>query len=385
MIPYSCQSIDKEDIDAVVEVLQSDWLTQGPTVERFESAVSRYCENRYAVAVSSATAALHLACLALDVGPGDRLWTSPITYVASANCARYCGAEVDFVDIDPATFNISCSALAEKLAQANENNQLPKLIVAVHMAGAPCDMQSLRELTARYGIYLVEDASHAIGSQYAGRPVGHADSSDITVFSFHPVKNITTGEGGMAVTRHEALAERMRLLRSNGVTRNVRSSAADAGQPWYYEQVDLGFNYRLTDIQAALGISQLRKLDQFVAARNTRAAIYREAFKEFPLSVQQLAEDTLSAYHLFIVRLNSDATKPNRAEVFQALREKGIGVNVHYIPVHTQPYYRELGFSAADFPRSIEYYDECLSLPLFPGMSAAQQSMVIDSLGEVLR
>jgi UDP-4-amino-4,6-dideoxy-N-acetyl-beta-L-altrosamine transaminase len=384
MIPYSCQTIDGDDIQAVVDVLKSSWLTQGPTVERFEQVVAGYCGNRHAVAVSSATAALHLACLAIELGPGDCLWTSPITYVASANCARYCGADVDFVDIDLRTFNLSSEVLSEKLAAARQSGKLPKAVLAVHMAGAPCDMRRLRDLADEYGFYLLEDASHALGSRYAERPIGSPDYADITVFSFHPVKNITTGEGGMAVTRNSAFSERMRLLRSHGVTRDPAALGDLAGQGWYYEQQELGYNYRLTDIQSALGISQMSRLDAFTEARNRIAGVYRNALESLPLSTQVVGENDYSACHLFIVRLHTENGGLDRRKIFDALRARGIGVNVHYIPVHTQPYYRSLGFEPEKCPESLRYYDGSLSLPIFPRLTDEQQAQVISALGEVL-
>jgi UDP-4-amino-4,6-dideoxy-N-acetyl-beta-L-altrosamine transaminase len=384
MIPYSCQNIDSNDIEAVVKVLQSDWITQGPAVERFEDAVARRCENEHAVAVSNATAALHIACLSLGVGEGDTVWTSPITYVASANCARYCGASVDFVDIDPNTFNICPVALEQKLQKASDNDKLPKVVIAVDMAGAPCELETLKRICGDYDIYLVEDASHAIGATYAGRPIGSSDYADIVIFSFHPVKNITTGEGGMALTRDAELAHRMRLFRSHGITRDPGELTRNASQAWYFEQQELGYNYRLTDIQAALGISQLDRLDDFIAARNRLALAYDEALVDLPLNRQLVGENRSSAYHLYIVRLDGTRTGMTRSEVFAALRERGVGVNVHYIPVHTHPYYEQLGFRAEDFPNSMAYYSECLSLPLFPHMTVSQQTQVSDALHEVL-
>jgi len=384
MIPYSCQSINRDDVDAVVQVLQSDWLTQGPTVERFEEDVAKRCGSPYAIATCNATAALHIACLSLGLGEGDTLWTSPITYVASANCALYCGAAVDFVDIDPDTFNICPDALEEKLQTARKGNCLPKAIVAVDMAGNPCDLERLGSLCRQYGIYLVEDASHAIGASYRGDPIGSCHHADIVIFSFHPVKIITTGEGGMALTADKELARRMRLFRSHGITRDPAELSQNASQAWYFEQQELGFNYRLTDIQAALGISQLGRIESFIEARNRLAAEYTQAFQDAPLRLQQVAEGSHSAYHLYIVRLDSERTAVDRTAAFQALREREIGVNVHYIPVHTHPYYQRLGFRAEDFPNSMAYYRECLSLPIFPHMTQTQQTQVTEALFEVL-
>lgn len=381
MIPYGRQHILQDDIDAVVSVLQSDFLTQGPCVPEFERHVADYCGVAHAVAVNSATSALHIACLAIDLGPGDWLWTSPITFVASANCARYCGASVDFVDIDPATLNMSVTALEEKLRQAAIAGKLPKAVVPVHFGGQSCDMAAIGALARTYGFRIIEDASHAIGGQYRGTPVGDCRFSDMTVFSFHPVKIVTTAEGGMVTTNDAMLAQRLGELRSHGVTRDpARMKSAPEG-PWYYEQIDLGYNYRMTELQAALGVSQLTRLDTYVARRNELAARYDAALAAFPLTAQARHADSLSAFHLYVVRLDEGIS---RRAVFEALRAAGIGVNVHYIPVHTQPYYKALGFSVGDFPEAEGYYSQALTLPLFPLMTDAQQDEVISALEEAL-
>lgn len=384
MIPYGRQEITEADIEAVTAVLRSDWLTQGPAVPAFEAAVAEYCGATHAVAVNSATSALHLACLALGVGPGDRVWTSPITFVASANCARYCGASVDFVDIDPATCNLSADCLAEKLERARVNGTLPKVVVAVHFAGEPCDMQAIHELSLRFGFRVIEDASHAIGARYRGEPVGSCRYSDVTVFSFHPVKIVTTGEGGMAVCRDAALAARMALLRSHGITRDPAILEANDG-PWYYEQIELGFNYRMTDIQAALGISQLRRLDAYVASRQRLARRYDELLDGFPVELPRRDAGNLSALHLYVIRLRLDELAVTRLEAFNGLRERGIGTNLHYIPVPEQPYYRRLGFSVTDVPQAGLYYQHAISLPLFATLTEADQDRVVEALRDVLR
>ncbi len=349
MIPYGRQDVSAEDIAEVVAVLQSDFLTQGPAVERFEAAVAEACGARHAVAVNSATSALHLACRALDLGPGDRLWTTPNTFVASANCALYCGASVDFVDIDARTLNLSVDVLADKLDKAERDGRLPKFVVPVHFAGQPCDMAAIADLARRYGFRVVEDASHAIGARYRGEPVGTGRHADITVFSFHPVKIVTTGEGGVAATPDAALAERMRLLRSHGITRDAARMASASPGPWYYEQVELGYNYRMTDIQAALGASQMRRLDTFLERRRTLAARYDRLLAGLPLQLPHQEAWAASAWHLYVVQL-ADGARVTRDESFARLREAGIGVNVHYIPVHTQPWYRRLGFDWGQFP-----------------------------------
>lgn len=380
MIPYGRQDISQEDIDAVVDVLRSDWLTQGPAVPRFEQVVANYCCANHAVAVNSATSALHLACLALDLGPGDWLWTSPNTFVASANCALYCGAQVDFVDIDPRTYNMSVDALADKLRLAETAGKLPKVLVPVHFSGQPCDMAAIHTLSQKYGFKIIEDASHAIGGKYKGEPIGNGHFSDITIFSFHPVKIITTAEGGMALTNDAELANKMTLLRSHGITRDATHMTHAPDGPWYYQQIGLGYNYRMTELQAALGVSQMARLDHFVACRHALAARYDVALADFPLITPWQHPDAHSAYHLYVIRCDAMI----RRSVFARLRASGIGVNMHYIPVHTQPYYQQLGFLPGYFPLAEAYYAEAISLPLFPTLSEADQDAVIVSLRNAL-
>ncbi|MCA1529374.1 MULTISPECIES: UDP-4-amino-4,6-dideoxy-N-acetyl-beta-L-altrosamine transaminase [Bradyrhizobium] len=391
MIPYGRQDISAEDIDAVTQVLRSDWLTQGQAGPRFEQAMADYCGARSAAAVSNATAALHIACLALDLGPGDTLWTVPNTFVASANCALYCGASVDFVDIDPRTYNMSVAALAEKLAQASAQGKLPKIVVPVHFAGQSCEMTEIRALADRYGFRIIEDASHAVGGDYLGRKIGSGHLSDVVVFSFHPVKIITTGEGGMTLANDPKLAERLAYLRTHGIVRPVQSDPADARRsnedrygPWTYEQVELGFNYRMTDIQAALGASQLGRLDAFVARRRELAARYDTLLAKLPVTCPWQHPDTNSAWHLYVIRLRRNEIKLTRRQVFEALRAAGIGVNVHYIPVHTQPYYQRLGFSTGMFPEAESYYQDAITLPLFSKMTDAEQDAVVAALTTIL-
>lgn len=384
IIPYGRQDITPEDIAAVVEVLQSDWLTQGPKIPEFEAALASYCGARYAVVVSSATAALHLACIAAGLKAGDRLWTSPITFVASANCGRYCGATVDFVDIDPHTYNLSVSALATKLAVAQKQGTLPKVVIPVHLAGQSCEMAALAELAQTYGFTLIEDASHAIGGQYRGRPIGCCEFSTMAVFSFHPVKIITTGEGGAILTNDPDLYQRLIRLRSHGITRDPQQMVGDSHGSWYYQQLELGFNYRMTDLQAALGLQQLQRLDQFVERRRFLAQRYHQYLADLPLTLPFQHPDTRSSWHLYIIRLKRDQIQASHREVFEALRCLGIGVNLHYIPVHTQPYYQQLGFQWGDFPNAEAYYQEAISLPLYYGLTLAQQDQVIQALKQVL-
>ncbi|MCR9242063.1 MAG: UDP-4-amino-4,6-dideoxy-N-acetyl-beta-L-altrosamine transaminase [Rhodobiaceae bacterium] len=381
-IPYGTQDITDEDIDAVVQILKSNWLTQGPAIGIFEKSVRDYCGARHAVAVNSATSALHIACMALDLGPGDRLWTSPNTFVASANCARYCGAEVDFVDIDALTQNMSTTALEEKLARAKEEGCLPKIVVPVHFAGEPCDMKAIHELGERYGFAIIEDASHAIGGFYDGSPIGGAPYSDITVFSFHPVKIVTSGEGGMAVTNNTELGERLSRLRTHGITRDPVQMAGEAEGPWSYEQIELGYNYRITDIQAALGASQMKRLNEYNAKRHELAGRYDRLLGELPLRLPRRAPENRSGLHLYVVVLEDER---RRLSVFNAMRAANIGVNVHYIPVHLQPYYQERGFRAGDFPEAEAYYAGALTLPMYPGLTEGEQDKVVDVLSEALR
>lgn len=383
-IPYGRQDITAADIEAVVATLQSDYLTQGPLVPAFERAVAAHVGAAHAVAVNSATSALHIACLALGLGPGDWLWTSPITFVASANCALYCGARVDFVDIDPRTYNLCPQALERKLEQAQRDGCLPKVVVPVHLCGQSCDMAAIHALAQRYGFKIIEDASHAIGGRYRGAYVGGGPYSDITVFSFHPVKIITTAEGGMAMTHNAALADRMALLRSHGITREPVQMTHLPDGPWYYQQVDLGFNYRLTELQAALGLSQLNRLDAYVARRHQLARRYDALLQPLPVTTPWQHPDQHSGLHLYVVRVDGAAAGRTRAQVFTALRERGIGVNVHYIPVHTQPYYQRLGFKTGDFPQAERYYDEAISLPMYATLTDAQQDEVVAALTAAL-
>ncbi len=375
MIPYGRQDINQADIDAVVEVLRSDFLTQGPSVPAFEKSVATYCGVQHAVAVNSATSALHIACLALGVGKGDVVWTTPITFVASANCALYCGATVDFVDIDPLTYNISVDRLAEKLSQAEKSGNLPKVVIPVHLCGQPCDMVSIQALSKQYGFKTIEDASHAVGGKYKGEPIGNCRYSDITVFSFHPVKIITTGEGGMALTNDPVVANQMMRLRSHGITRDSAEMTHAPDGPWYYQQIDLGYNYRMADVQAALGSSQMRRLDEFVTKRHVCARLYDELFADLPVITPWQHADGYSSFHLYVIRLDLNAL--SHREVFERLRTNGIGVNLHYIPVYRQPYYARMGFSPADFPEAERYYAGAISLPIYPTLKEEQQLNVV--------
>jgi len=384
MIPYGRQDITQADIDAVVAVLQSDFLTQGPQVPAFEQAVAQKVGAKHAVAVNSATSALHIACLALGLGPGDWLWTSPITFVASANCALYCGAQVDFVDIDSRTYNLDPAALEAKLVKAEKAGRLPKIVVPVHLCGQPCDLVAIHALAQRYGFKIIEDASHAIGGKYKGEYVGNGRYSDITVFSFHPVKIITTAEGGMAMTNDDALAARMALLRSHGVTRDPALMTHAPDGPWYYQQIDLGLNYRMTELQAALGISQLHRLDEYVARRHEIASRYDELLADFPVVTPWQHPDGYSGLHLYVIRLQLDRIGSTHRQVFERLREQGIGVNLHYIPVHTQPYYQAMGFVKGDFQQAESYYSEAISLPVFALLTDTQQEQVVRCLRDAI-
>jgi UDP-4-amino-4,6-dideoxy-N-acetyl-beta-L-altrosamine transaminase len=384
MIPYGRQEITQADVEAVLAVLQSDYLTQGPMVPLFEAALARQCGASHAVAANSATSALHVACLALGLGRGDWLWTSPNTFVASANCGLYCGANVDFVDIDPKTFNLCPAALEYKLRCAERDGRLPKVVVPVHFGGQSCDMHAIHALSQQYGFKVIEDASHAVGGSYKGAAIGSCGYSDVTVLSFHPVKVITTAEGGMALTRDPRVASRMALLRTHGITRDEAQMTRSPDGPWYYQQVDLGFNYRMTELQAALGLSQLTRLEAYVARRHELAHRYDALLAEFPVVAQRRDPDSYSGMHLYVIRLQLDRIKRTRREVFEALRALGIGVNVHYIPVHRQPYFERMGFKAGDFPQAESYYAETISLPMFPTLSDRQQRAVVAALAKAI-
>jgi len=384
MIPYGRQDISEEDIAAAVAVLRSDWLTQGPAIASFERRVAAYTGAPHAVAVSNGTAALHVACLALDLGPGDMLWTVPNTFVATANAARYCGAEVGFVDIDPATYCLSVPALAAKLAAAERAGRLPKVVAPVHFAGQSCDMRAIASLAARYGFRVLEDASHAIGADYLDGKVGDCRFSDACVFSFHPVKIVTTGEGGLITTRDPALAARLSELRTHGITRDPARMEGESEGPWYYQQIELGLNYRITDMQAALGESQMRRIEAFVARRRALAARYDTALAGLPLTLPFQHPDGRSAFHLYPLHLDLARLKTGRRAVFEALRARGIGVNVHYIPVHLQPYYRRLGFGPGDFPAAERYYAGAITIPLFARMTDAEHATVVAAVRETV-
>lgn len=376
VIPYGKQSISQDDINAVIDVLKSDWLTQGPAVPAFESAIAEYCGAHYACATNSATSALHIACLALDVGKGDIVWTSPISFVASSNCALYCGAEVDFVDIDLETGNMSVAALKEKLTLAKQSQRLPKVVIPVHLAGQSCDMAAINALAKEYGFKVIEDASHAIGAKYKDKPVGSCVYSDITVFSFHPVKIITSAEGGMAVTNCAELNKKMSRLRSHGITNIPEEMTESSHGPWYYQQLELGFNYRMTDMQAALGLSQLKQLDNFVSVRNDIATTYNYAFANSTVAHLTQSNECYSSYHLYIVRLTQCDVEKHKS-VITGMREQGIIAHLHYIPIHLQPYYQALGFSDGDFPNAETYYKQAVTIPLHPTMTADEQKAVI--------
>ena len=383
MIFYGKQSIDENDIDAVVEVLKSDFLTQGPAIEKFEKCVAEYCGAKYAVAVTSATAALHISCLSAGLGKDDILWTSPISFTASANCGRYCGADVDFVDIDPSTYNMSIAELEKKLQAAEIK---PRVVVPVHLAGQSCEMDKIYKLSQKYGFKVIEDASHAIGADYKETKVGCCKYSDMTVFSFHPVKIVTTGEGGMVLTNDKDLYEKLVLYRSHGITRDPKLMTGTADGPWYYQQIDLGFNYRMTDMQAALGYSQMQKVNEFVSKRRYLAKRYNELLKNINgIQLPDQNEDTKSSWHLYVVRVDFSKISKTKNQIFAEMKEKGICLNLHYIPVHTQPYYENLGFKGGDFPNSEKYYEEAFTLPLYYSLTDEQQDHIVKSLVEVLQ
>lgn len=384
MIPYGRQHLDEDDVKAVVETLTSNWLTQGPAIPKFETALADYCGANFGIAVNSATSALHIACLALGVSEGDRVWTSPNSFVASSNCALYCGAKVDFVDIDLHTGNMCVDALRNKLALAESTNALPKVVIPVHFAGQPCDMKEIRALSKQYGFFVIEDASHAVGAKYQEKFVGSCEFSDICVFSFHPVKIITTMEGGMALTNNSEWAEKMRMLRSHGITNDPEKMTEDSHGPWYYQQIALGFNYRMTDVEAALGLSQLKKLPGFLEKRNTLAAHYDERFaSKENISPLKQSNNRYSSYHLYVVRA-SGLTRKEHAFVVEQLRDKGVFAHLHYIPIHCQPYYKNLGFNIGDFPNAESYYEQAITLPLFPELTREQIDLIVDSLSRIL-
>ena len=384
MIPYGRQSITQSDIDSVTEVLKSDFLTQGPQVPAFEARVAEAGAAEYAVAVNSATSALHIACLALDVSVEDCVWTSPISFVASSNCALYCGAKIDFVDIDPATFNMSAEKLEEKLIAAKKQNRLPKVVIPVHLCGQPCDMEAIGKLAKEYGFSVIEDASHAIGGKYQGQPIGNCAFSDITVFSFHPVKIVTTAEGGVATTQSARLASRMAMLRTHGITRDESLMNKPSDGPWYYEQIDLGYNYRMTELQAALGVSQMERLHGFVANRHELAERYDRLLTHLPISTPWQHPDSYSGRHLYVIELDLAKAKLSHKDTFLQLRERGIGVNLHYIPIHKQPYYAAMGFKEGDFPNAEAYYSRAISIPLYHGLTFEDQDRVIKTMESVL-
>lgn len=380
MIPYGRQDIQPQDVEAVIEVLKSDFLTQGPMVPRFEKTVADKVGAEYALAVNSATSALHIACLALGLKHSDWLWTTPITFVASANCGRYCGAQVDFVDIDPDTYNLCPKALEAKLIRAEQAGKLPKIVVPVHLCGQPCDMQAIHALSQRYGFHIIEDASHAIGGKYQGNYIGDGRYSDVTIFSFHPVKIVTTAEGGMALTNNKQLADRMDLFRSHGITRDPDLMTKEADGPWYYQQVALGYNYRMTELQAALGVSQMERLDEYVEKRNALAQRYDELLAHLPIQLPEQHPDSYSGRHLYVIRLALNKLKVSHRAVFEQLRESGIGVNLHYIPVHHQPYYQSLGIEYDALENAERYYVEAISIPLYPTMTHDDQNDVLNAL-----
>lgn len=384
MIPYGKQDIQKEDIQAVIDVLNSDFLTQGPVVENFENAISRKVSSKYAFAVNSATSALHLGCIAMGLSPDDTVWTTPITFVASANCARYCGANIDFVDINIESINLCPVKFNEKLAWAKSNNKLPKILIVTHMGGLPCEMEKIYELAKEHNIGIIEDASHAIGAKYNNDYIGNSKYSDLTIFSFHPVKIITTGEGGMLLTNNDQIAQRVRLLRTHGITRNLDEMLDQSQGPWYYEQHDLGFNYRMTEIQSALGLSQLNRLDEYVSKRNNLSDIYDSAFQSSPVHIVPKFDHLYSSKHLYLIRIDISKTNVSRDALFNNLRNEGIGVNVHYIPVHLQPYYRKLGFKHGDFPDAEKYYAEAISLPLHVNLSSSEQEFIIETVKRLI-
>ena len=384
MIPYGRQNISQKDIDSVIDVLRSDFLTQGPKVPEFEKCIASYCKSNYAVALNSATSALHISCLALGLGKGDWLWTSAITFAASANCAIYCGAKVDFIDIDANTYNLCPTELEKKLIKADKTGALPKVVIAVHFSGQSCDMSKIYELSKKYNFKIIEDASHVIGAKYKNELIGNCLYSDITVFSFHPVKIITSGEGGMALTNNKVLAEKISLLRSHGITRDIKKMIGKVDGPWFYQQIDLGFNYRMTDIQAALGISQMKKIDEFVAIRHDIAMKYNKSLNDLPLTLPMQEKYNYSSFHLYSIKINFDKIEKSLVEVFDSMRNSGIGVNKHYIPVYRHPFFANFGFTKDYCKEATKYYEQSISLPIYPGLTSKQQSKVINSLKKAI-
>jgi UDP-4-amino-4,6-dideoxy-N-acetyl-beta-L-altrosamine transaminase len=381
MIPYGRQSISQDDIDAVVSVLNSDFLTQGPAVPSFENAVKKIVESKFAIAVNSATSALHLACLSLGVGKGDLVWTSAITFVASANCALYCGASVDFIDIEERTYNLCVNSLEDKLTKAKTAGKLPKVVIPVHLCGQSCDMERIYQLSLKYGFKIIEDASHSIGGRYHDNPIGSCEFSHVSVFSFHPVKIITSAEGGMCTTNDPVLAKKISLLRTHGITRDQRELVNNSEGPWYYEQISLGFNYRMTDLQAALGLSQLDRLEQFISKRNLIADRYIDDFNNSKIIFQKVTENTLSAYHLFVIQIEEIDAARSKKEIFEELREMGINVNLHYMPVYRHPYYQSLNsFKFEDFPNAERYYSTAISIPIFPDLDEKDRLHISNSI-----
>lgn len=387
MIPYAKQEIIKKDIKAVQKVLQSDWLTQGPSVNKFEKDITNFCNVKYGISVNSATSALHISCLALGVSQNDRVWTSPNSFVASSNCALYCGAKIDFVDIDPVTYNISISALKKKLSQAKKINKLPKVVIPVHFAGQPCDMIEIYKLSKIYKFKVIEDASHALGASYKNKnkdkkyKIGSCAHSDITVFSFHPVKIITTGEGGMAVTNNQNLSKQLKMLRTSGITKNKTQMKFKSENPWYYEQLTLGYNYRMNDIQAALGSEQLKRAKTYITKRNKIAKNYNLAFKNLPITIPAILKENYSSFHLYVILLDEFL---DHKKIFKNLRKKNVFVNLHYIPIHTHPYYQSIGFKWGDFPEAENYYRRAISLPMYPSLKISDQKIVIKTLKKCL-
>ena len=384
MIPYGRQDINDKDIEAVIDVLKSDFLTQGKVVPEFEEKIANYCSVKYSVAVNSATSALHIACLALDIGKRDIVWTSAISFVASANCALYCGAKIDFIDIDPITNNLSIVHLKKKLALAKKNNNLPKALIPVHLSGQSCDMYEIYQLSKEYNFKIIEDASHAIGGEYCSKKIGSCEYSDITVFSFHPVKIITTGEGGMALTNDKKLFNRMSKLRTHGITKNSNEFKKSSNDPWYYEQINLGFNYRMSDIHAALGLSQFNRLDIFVEKRNQLAKKYEKSLSELPIKLPLLEDNCLSSWHLYIIKIDRDSCARSHTEIFNLLIQEGIGVQLHYIPIPMHPYFANLGFNIDDYKNAKSYYQQAISIPIYPLMTEIEQDNVIEVLKKII-